>query len=362
MSGDGSANRLKCPAEKHGAAFDGTRVHGHGWSGQLLATAFAAVAVFSGCTYIADPASDQIWIEVDDKQSRISIVAKDVSRARLLHELRTRHGIEIRTVGLSDERISVQVVDKPLPEALARLLPKDTPYVLRVGDREAAIAPPERDAGKVKPVVRDPKLPTKDEPPTTPPPERPNVKVPFERWEPPPPRDGPGLKPVATSVENVPRGQGAKQRRSPTMAERTGRLNFVITAPSRIRLIGAAVVDGSYVATTTVRGPLLAVVRDAGGKILIFDTLLDPLEMHSHREDGTPYVGRAEEGAFGLWVPMALLDPKRAGALILEFYDARAVTLPAQLDTDAVSEAIARAPRLAAFPGETLLEIFNEAK
>lgn len=335
----------------------------HPWSAiGLSVVVFTMLAVLAGCEKATGtgPEAEPLKIAVSKDLSRVSIVVENVSRARVLDELHSRYDIEVRTMGLADEPISVHISDVSLHEAIATLLPPNTRYALRVGDRELALLPPEKDDQKDKPVQQAPELPTKDESKPLPPSERTRVKVPVDEWKPPETRVASGLKPQAAAVQEVPKGHGAKLERRATSVERTARLNFVISAPDQVQLVGATVVDGPYVASATVRGPLVVVLRDISGKVFHVETLVDPLEVHSYRVDGTHSVSRAKEGAFGIWIPGELLVEKRLAALVLEFYDARGIALPEKLDVRSVSQVIEKASKLGAIKGKAIFDSVKE--
>jgi hypothetical protein len=174
-------------------------------------------------------------------------------------------------------------------------------------------------------------------------------------WRQPTPQFGDTLKPDPVRVTTVVPGRGPKSARQAVPVDSAGRFSFTITAPDTIRLTRAVLVDGDAVASPVVKGPFLFVLRAASGNIVHVGSLVDPLEEHSFLVDSTHTVGRAREGSFGLWIPGRLLGTQQLVGLTLEFYDARAVTLPPTLDVGSVGDFLPQARSLTRFPGTALV-------
>jgi hypothetical protein len=293
---------------------------------------------------------------------QVTIVAEKVSRARLLDELRRKHQIEVRLQDVQDEDISVRLIDVPLLDAVAALVPAGSRYAIRFGERELEIPPPgvaqKKQGG---PEVRGADLPTKDR--TRPLPEemRTDIKVAAQDWRPPPPREGKDLKPMAERVTEVAPGKSPKRPLEMAAAEVTPRLNFTIRAPNEIELLDIALVPGGFTDNPVVTGPFLFVLRGPAGEFLYFGALPDPLEMHSYQTDGTHSSERAEEGSFGIWLPSELASPERLASLSLEFYDARRVDLPAALDSRTIRELVDVAEPMGRVSGENLSQAMERS-
>ena len=352
-------NNSNCPQLHYGQI--------HFYSRQaLIIFFFVCLSVLVGCVSKkgpTEPLPERTNISVNDDLSKVTIIANDVSRFHILEYLRKQHQIEIRPHDLADEAISVQIKEVPLKIAVARLLPKGTRYVLRLGDREVTVPaqPPQKaKTKKGKPESKPEGLPTKDKSRPLPDDQRVKIKIKPENWREPAPRVGKNLKPVAANITEIPQGKGAKVPKKTVTAQRIGRLDFVITAPDRIRLVKAAMVEGGLRISRIVRGPYLFALRDANGDILHFGSFPDPLELHNYRDDGTHGFGRAEEGSFGIWIPGDLFSEERLASLTLEFYDARQVALPPILSKESVIKLLREAKKMAPLEGKTLYESFKE--
>ncbi|MGQ0539795.1 MAG: hypothetical protein ACT4R6_12670, partial [Gemmatimonadaceae bacterium] len=106
-----------------------------------------------------------------DRQ-RLSLRADQVPRGRVLSQLSTRLGVDIRAYDVDlTAPVTVSVADAPLDVVVARVLPADARYVIRYGERESPAAlgrsgpkrpgtasVPQRGApakGRTRPYVRD---------------------------------------------------------------------------------------------------------------------------------------------------------------------------------------------------------------
>jgi hypothetical protein len=314
----------------------------------------------------AEPGRAGFQMQVTDEYRwvgmRVTIVADKVSRAQLLDELRRKHQIEVRLHDVPDQEISVRLIDVPLLEAIATLVPADSRYAIRFGERELEIpAPGVGQEKRGEPEIRGADLPTKDR--TRPLPEemRTDIKVAVQDWRPPPPREGRELKPMAEQVTDVAPGKGPKRPLQIASAEVTPHLSFIIRAPSQIELLDVALVPGGFTDNPVVTGPFLFVLRGPAGEFLYFGALPDPLEMHSYQTDGTHAAARAEEGLFGIWLPSELASPERLARLSLEFYDARRVELPATLDQETIRALVDAAQPLGRISGENLSQAIERS-
>jgi hypothetical protein len=284
----------------------------------------------------------------------LTVIATNTWRAVLLEELRAKHGIEIRASDVPNERITVRAVRVPLQEAIAQLLPAGSRYALRVGDRELTLAP---GASGDKPGARDSRpdsLPTKDRTRPLPPEQRTAMKPGPDTLRVAPAREGPGLKPSADRVLDVPSGRGPKVALQIAAADSTVRLTFLMIAPDTVRLTGATLIEGATPRAETVEGPILFALRGPGGAVIYFGSVLDPLEEHAYLPDSTHTLGRAREGTFGISIPATVLARVQLAGVQLEFYDARAVTLPASLDERMFAQAIRGAKAIARIAGADL--------
>jgi hypothetical protein len=118
-------------------------------------------------------------------------------------------------------------------------------------------------------------------------------------------------------------------------------------------------IEGGGVDSSIVRGPFLFALRDAGGGLVFFGSLVDPLEEHSYVEStGQHNLARAREGIFAVSLPARLAQ--RLGELRLEFYDARSTSLPSTLDPRTFERAAAQTKTLARLDGRVLLATLRE--
>lgn len=321
------------------------------WLGICLAWPVAGHAAEAGRPAFELQVTDQYrWTGM-----QVTIVADKISRARLLDELRRKHQIEVRLQDMPDEEVSLRLIDVPLVDAVAALVPAGSRYAIRFGERELEIpAPSVEQKKRGDPEVRGADLPTKDRTRPLPGEMRADVKVAVQDWRPPRPGEGRDLKPMAERVLEVPPGKEPKRPLEVAAVEATVRLSFAIRAPDQIELLDARLVPGGFTANPVVRGPFLFVLRGAGGEFLHFGALPDPLEMHSYQTDGTHSADRAEEGSFGIWLPGELASPERLATLSLEFYDARRADLPATLDPQTIRELVNSAEPVGRISGENL--------
>jgi hypothetical protein len=306
----------------------------------------AVVVAVIGCRPTGPPGSPPIEIRLNDPGDSITIVGDNVSRTALLEELKVRHGIEVRAEA-PDARISPHIQRQPLFPAIEQLLPPDTRYAVRVGEKDRLVGfVPRTDPKTGRRDVRSDTLPTKDKTRPFHPSDSAALKHSADQPSRPQPAEGPRFKPSAEGVLRVPEGKGPKvDTQRVSLADSSLRLSFRITAPDSVRLVDARLVPGSAPVTGVVQGPFLFAIR-VGGQLVHFGALLDPLEQHSYLDDGTHDVGRAPEGSFGIWLPPEVVRRIGATAFTVEFYDARAVTLPQALDERTFSAAAERAKRV----------------
>ena len=325
-------------------------------------TRFREIVVASVCLVVSQQRAQgqqDIRIAMNPGQDRITIAASNVPRADLLELLSTKYRIEVRPYLDPAEHISVNVVNLPIDSAIAAIMPKGAHYIVRLGDRDVsrvAISnepkrgPPERrDAGlssKKKSALRKPIGPAfKPDPGKVR--ERPGVQ-------------GPGLKPVTSSVQVVPPGRGPKAQRSTIgAADSSLRISFFVRAPDSIRPVSATLIEGGGIDSSIVRGPFLFALRNTGGSLVYFGSLIDPLEEHSYIEaTGHHNQARAREGIFAISLPLRVYP--QLGALRLDFYDARNVSLPLTLDAATFERAAAQAKNVARVEGRALLTNLRE--
>lgn len=300
-------------------------------------------------------------ITFNETRDSVTITAAQASRAAILEDLRVNHDIEVRGYDVPDERLSVEITNAPLHEALAAIMPPGSRYALRLGDRELVVpASPERpkrggreekpaDAptkDRTRPLAADQRLTVKGEP-------EPRRVVQL--------REGEGLKQRPSRSGDLPMvGSGQKRPSGVAVQDSTARLTFTISASGQVRLIDLRLVEGTAPPSRVVQGPLLYVLRDPNGSPLYFGALLDPLEVHSYLEDGTHSIDRAQEGTFGIWLPAEVVTPERLSDLVLEFYDAREVTLPTTLDEKSIERSAREAKPLDRLTGREILTGYRQ--
>ena len=313
---------------------------------QLSIAVVGFVVAATACRPTGPPGSEPIEISLNGQGDSITIVGDNVSRAALLKDLKVRHDIELRAE-VPDARISPHIERQPLFAAIEQILPPGTRYAVRIGQEDRLVGfVPRTDKKTGGRDIRSDTLPTKDRTRPFQPSPSAALKHPADQPYRPTPAEGPRFKPPAEAVLRVPEAKGPKvDTQRVSLPDSSVRLSFHITAPDSIRLVDARLVPGSAPVTGMVQGPFLFAVR-VGGRVVHFGAILDPLEQHSYLDDGTHDVGRAAEGAFGIWLPPEVVKRIGVAAFTVEFYDGRAVTLPQVLDERTFRAAAERAKRI----------------
>lgn len=321
----------------------------------LIAILASILWVTSGCSAVQEP--QKVRVRFDPDSQLVSISAESTPRSAVLGALRAETGIEVRLPGVRDESITIRLDEAPIQVALAQLLPEGARYVIRPGSLEIAAPPRVRGEKSGPPEDRPGDLPTKDK-------ERPQTrtpgletKTPAELWRPPQVRQGPNAKPDAQAGVDIAPGEGPKRPLDVRLDRNAFRFSFRITAGGDLRVVDATSVEGGVRTSSIVRGPFIFVMRDASGDILHFGSFMDPLVVHSYREeDGRHDASRGEEGVFGIWVPADLVSQSGLLSISLEVFDASSVALPRHLDQESVRRVVEEAKQLAVMEGARLFE------
>jgi hypothetical protein len=293
-------------------------------------------------------------IVVSPNGDRISINSSGTTRAQLLELLRSKYHIEVRPYLEPDQRVTIRVNNAPIDSAIALIMPRGSHYAVRLGERDIATAASLNTSVKKGPRDRRPPGLTPKTKSRIIPPVGPRFKPDPKQVEQPAPH-GRTLKPADVN-RTVPPGVGPKVARAVRGSpDSTLRLTFIIRAPDSIRVTDARLIDGVTPTSTIVRGPFVFVLRSAAGAVLYYGTLIDPLEEHAY-ENPTPgqhAASRAREGTFGISLPAAML--RRLTGARLEFYDASAASLPANLDARTLERILARSKRAGRVDGREVL-------
>jgi hypothetical protein len=329
---------------------------------QLSLVALTILIATTACRPSTPRGSEPIEINLTGQGDTITIIGTNVSRAALLEDLRTRHGVEVRAEA-PDERISPRIVRQPLFMAIEQILPPGTHYAVRIGEKDRPVGIVSGTGKKTgAPDVRSGRFPTKDRTRPFQPSPSAVLKHPTHQPSRPTSAEGPRFKPPADSVLRVPEAKGPKvEMQQESVSDSSLRLSFRITAPDSVQLVDARLVPGSAPVARTVQGPFLFAVR-VDGQVVHFGAILDPLEQHSYLEDGKHDVGRAAEGAFGIWLPPEIVKRIGAAAFTVEFYDGRAVTLPQVLDERTFNAAADRAKRVARLEWAGISRLLEERR
>lgn len=296
------------------------------------------------------PPAPQRGVSFDPGTQRFSVHAAGVSRGQLLDELQRVAGIDVRPRPARDERLTLDADGLDTNELLARLLPPDSRYVVRLGAHDVPSTAPGGQSKRGAPTDAAADLPTKGKPgfrrvasgPTKMPADRvarqqrpmspgPMVKAPPEML----------LARQANAPKQPPAARVARGSLRVTLEFRDG-------APPRVLDVQA--IEGGAPMERLVRGPFLYAVRDAGGRFLQYGSFEDPLEMHSYTPAGPHSVLRASSGIAGI-----SLDPGRLDAATLWVVDARTLSLPRELNDDAVTRIFAQGKPVPVAPAARLL-------
>lgn len=252
----------------------------------------------------------------------ISIQAKKASLFEIIRELKEKHQIEVILPNVSEDRIiSVDIVDKPLHEGLAALIPKDLKYRFSTKDIETVI--PGSAGDKKAPVTQIRKsknLPVKDK--TTP--LSPQQKIIVKS------------KPVASMTEKYTEGErgtkihpsrskggigkgGKIPKKSVPDGYRYARLNLFIDADNNIRIEQILEIEGRLIESETYNGRFLYAAY-VDNKIVAAGSMQDPLLVRSLGEQPGRLTTRAKKGYFSISLPDVFLDKSKLAQGKVDFY------------------------------------------
>jgi len=278
-------------------------------------------------------------IRVDPATQRYSISAQGVSRGDLLDELAQLSGVVVHPQPRRDELLTIEAQDLDLAELVGRLVPGDARSVTRWGEREVSGAPPVTEHRKQGPPrTASTGLVAKGEKQTAPVHGR-NLKRPPDAAITAPPTGGSGAKPPVSL--RVAESKEPKRARPREVERATVRLTLEFESGAPPRVIAAQSIEGRATPDRFTRGTYLFAVVAPDGRLLQYGTFQDPLEEHSYLPDGSHDVRQAKSGVAGI----SILRENLAGAR-LSIIDASQLTLPRELDEEAVRSALTRGKQL----------------
>lgn len=316
----------------------------------LTIAAPAAQAQERGRTY----SHGGLSISSDGEGATLSVRAKEVPRREVFRVLATVFGLEVRPVPGEDQAVSVEFSGWPLEKAIGALLPEGTRFAIRT-ERERVGHADERLQEKVGPKAESTGRPDKPkEGSEGPAPKGPRKPEPGLSKE---PREVvvKGGKPLSKLAPDAPAAKGAKAPRAPLPESAEAvRLDLIMRSSGEIVLKSARAVPGALPDSTLVVGDFVFVVRDAAGAVRRVETQGHPLAQRSYLPSGIHDEKLAKEGRFGVWIPRELLDREGAG-LRLQFYDARAMTLPPELDQKSAPGVLEKARPVGEIKAEAVL-------
>jgi hypothetical protein len=313
---------------------------------------FVALVVASTIACQRGPSPGTFRLDVSDDLAKVSIVSREAPLSAILAELQSKHGIDVRLNQDVDPAVTVSIDGVPLDDAVARIVPNGTRYVVRTGAREWS-------AGGVKNGTKagaaiEPTPGAIPKGAARPPVSGTTLKRAPDSVVQQPVLEGPRVKRQPTTMLQVGRGVGPKRVNAATQSPaQTLRLRLTMTDNGTIRLDSAVLVEGSPPTAKRVVGPFLYAVRRPDGSLLDFGTFSDPLVEHSFQaEDQRHDERRAREGSFAIAIPGATRD--LAPTLAIQIYDARNVTLPTVVDPAAFDAASRRATMMRTVGGQEI--------
>jgi hypothetical protein len=319
---------------------------------KLVYTVLCAAALLAACAERGPPPG----VSLDQKTGLFSVHARDVSRAELLDQLQRVGGIEVRPRPDPETKLTLDADGLDVDELLTRIMPADARYIARRGEREQAahLAGEQRKAGAAETPAAG--LTEKDKGPDTALRAGPGKRAELELPARPVTGADAKLKPAADRLAAAGRNE-PKKPLATRVPRQSLRVTLLFEADAAPRVIAAQAIEGGPPAETFVRGPFLYVLTDAAGAPVRFGSFEDPLEEHSYRESGEHSVTRAKSGIAGISLPA-----DQVATATLEIIDARAVTLPRELDAEAVRGIAARTKPIATVRGAQLLRLVRQEK
>jgi hypothetical protein len=315
----------------------------------LLITATLATALLAACAERAAPPG----IGLDPKTGLFSVHVKDVPRGELLDQLQRVGKIEVRPRPDPDAKLTLDADALDVDELLVRIMPADARYIARRGERELAARLPAEQRKEGAAEASAAGLVEKGKGPKTAPREggekRKDVELPAR-----PTTDAVRLKPAAEKLA-ASGGKGPKQPLATRLPRQSLRVTLLFEQGAAPRVLAAQAIEGGPPAETFVRGPFLFVLTDAAGSPVHFGSFEDPLEEHSYRESGEHSVARAKSGIAGISLPA-----DKAATTTLSIIDAREITLPRELDAEAVRGVMNRTKPLVNFRGAQLMRLVRQ--
>ena len=317
-----------------------------------LVVAFSLMLLTACATHTTAP---QRAVTFDQGSQRFSVHANDMTRGELLDQLQQVAGIKVRPQPARNDRLTLNADNLDADELLARLLPANSHYIARRGEREIASKTPVGQAkqGAVRETTKG--LPTKGEPHAEPAIAGPmKMAVDGRTIQPRQQRPGPMVK-AAPETLLARQANEPKQSLPARIPSESLRVTLEFQEGAAPRVLAVQAIEGGPPVERFVRGPFLYVVLDAGGQPLQYGSFQDPLEMHSYTPEGPHSILRAKSGTAGI-----SLDRTKLDSASLQVIDARGMSLPRELNDEVVRRIVAQSKPVLVVPANRLMRALDQ--
>jgi hypothetical protein len=254
-------------------------------------------------------------VEFDKKSGNLTMQVDGVRLSELLRLLREKHGVDVVVPNLVDQKVTANILNTPLPEALKRLLPADSRFHFTTRDVEAewaAATGPKKVGNALSTKPKD--LPKKDDG-SAPPPSGPR-KLPPDQVRPGQSSVRGSKKPAEASWVEAP---AKKERGAFREVGRYARLNLEITSAGIVQVVRFMEVGGTLRPIEAIGGEFVYAIL-VEGRVTAVGSMQDPLGQRSY----LPESGHSEEtmksGSFLISLPERFLSEAVLNRTAIEFF------------------------------------------